>query len=164
MATITTDEQFRMAAGVWIPAHQGVFLGTSFVDAAGRKIFDERPQPFDVTPPPAELEAALDTANTNSADENTVSASSELARTARHYLRDQLRSNSPNLNTIFTTIKTFVDNNPAVLQVMLNNAIDGMAAAYGWNAVNVKGATGASTNAVKAQYIEAAKSIVSLFA
>lgn len=160
---ITTNEQFRLAASVWIPAHTGAFQGTPFIDASARKIWDERPIPFDVTPSNAVLEAALDTANANNADENTVSASSELMHTARRYLRDQLRSANPNLTTIFNTIKGVVDGNAALL-VAMNNNIDVMALAYGWNGNNVKNATGASGNALKAQYVEAAKSIVALFA
>lgn len=160
---ITTDEQFRLAAGVWIAANPGAFQGTSFVDASGRKIWDERPEPFDVTPAAAILEAALDIANASVSDENTVSAASEIMRTAKRYLRDQFRSASPSLSTVFTTTKNFVDANPQLLTAM-NNMIDVMSLAFGWNAANVKAATGASTNALKAQYIEAAKSIVALFA
>ncbi len=160
---ITTDEQFRMAAGVWISANPGVFEGTSFVDAAARKIFDERPAPFDVTPSNAILEAALDTANAAAADEGNVSTASELAHTARRYLRDQFRAASPSLTTVFNATKNFVDGNPALLTT-LNNMIDVMSLAYGWNAANVKAATGASTNALKAQYVEAAKAVVNLFA
>lgn len=160
---ITTDEQFRLAAGVWIPANPTAFQGTPFVDAAARKIYDERPALVDVTPNAAALEAALDTANANVIDDTTVSAAADLARTARRYLRDQLRSASPNLGVIFATIKSFVDGNPSLL-IALNNNIDVMALAYGWNATTVKNATTASTNAVKAQYVEAAKSIVGVFA
>jgi hypothetical protein len=163
MAVIDSDEKFRLAAGVWIPANPGAFQGTPFIDAAGRKIYDERPAPVDVTPSNATLEAALDTANTNVTDDASVSTSSDLARTARRYLRDQLRSANPNLGTIFSTIKAFVDGNPQLL-VALNNNIDVMALAYGWSAANVKNATAASTNPLKAQYVEAAKSIVAIFA
>lgn len=163
MAVITTDEQFRLAAAIWIEANPGVFQGTAFVDASGRKIWDERPNPVDVTPSNAILEAALDTANTNVSDEGVVSAASEIMRTAKRYLRDQLRSNNPSIGTIFSTIKGVVDGNAALLAT-LNNTIDGMALAFGWNAANVRNATGASTNVIKAQYIEAAKSIVALFA
>lgn len=161
---ITTDEHFRLAAGVWIPAHPELFQGTPFIDASGRKIYDERPNPVDVTPNTAALEAALDTANTNVSDEGTVSAASEIMRTAKRYLRDQLRSNSPSIGAIFTTIKATVDANPATLLIALNNTIDGMSLAFGWNATTVKAATGASSNVIKAQYVEAAKSIVALFA
>lgn len=160
---IATDEQFRLAAGVWVPANPGTFQGTPFIDASARKIYDERPALVDVTPPTAVLEAALDTANANVTDTNTVSVSSDLARTARRYLRDQLRSANPNLGTIFITVKNFVDGNPQMVTA-LNNNIDVMALAYGWNAANVKNASAASTNAIKAQYIEAAKSIVGIFA
>ncbi len=163
MAVITTDEQFRLAAGVWIPANPTAFQGTPFINASNRKIYDERPAPVDVTPSTPVLEAALDTANAGVSDETTVSVSSEMARTAKRYLRDQLRSASPNLGTIFSTIKTFVDGN-AQLLTALNNNVDVMALAYGWNATNVKNASAASTNAVKAQYVEAAKSIVGIFA
>jgi hypothetical protein len=160
---ITTDEQFRLAAGVWIPANPTAFQGTPFVDAAARKIYDERPALVDVTPNATALGAALDIANANVSDEATAAVSSDLARTAKRYLRDQLRSASPNLGVIFSTIKTFVDGNAALLTA-LNNNIDVMALAYGWNATTVKNATAASTNAVKAQYVEAAKSIVGVFA
>jgi len=160
---ITTDEQFLLAASVWIPANPQAFQGASFVDATGRRIFDERPNPVDVTPESAVLEAALDTALAAIADEDSISASSNIMLTARRYLRNQLRSANPDITTIFNTIKTSVDGNPALL-TMLNNNITLMALAYGWNAANVRNATAASTNAVKAQYIEAAKSIVALFA
>lgn len=157
--TITTDEQFRLAAGVWIPANPGAFQGTPSIDASARKIYDERPAPVDVTPSTAALEAALDTANANVADDTTVAAASEIARTAKRYLRDQLRSANPNLGTIFTQMKTYIDNNPP-LPLMLNNNIDVMALAHGWNAANVKNATAASANSVKAQYVVAAMNVV----
>lgn len=163
MAVIDSDEKFRLAAGVWIPTNPAAFQGRPFVDAAARKIWDERPAPADVTPNAAALEAALDTANASVSDEATVSVSSEIARTARRYLRNQLRSVNPNLGTIFAQMKTYIDSN-AQLLLMLNNNIDVMALAYGWNAANVKNATGASTNIVKAQYVEAAKSIAGVFA
>lgn len=159
MAVIDSDEKFRLAASVWIGANPGVFQGTSFIDASGRKIFDERPAPVDVTPNTATLEAALDTANTNVVDENSVSVSSEIAHIAKRYFRDQLRSINPPLSPIFTQIKSYIDGN-AQLLLMLNNNIDVMALAYGWNATNVKNATGASTNIVKAQYVVAAMAIV----
>jgi hypothetical protein len=164
MAAIDTDEKFRLAASVWMDTNPGIFQGTRFVDAGGRKILDERINSIvDVTPGIATLESALDTANTNVSDENTVFVSQDIAKTARTYIRNQLRSANPNLGTIFTTIKSFVDNNPQLL-TSLNNNIDVMALAYGWNAVNVKAATGASTNQLKAQYVEAVKSIVAVFA
>lgn len=163
MAVITTDEQFRLSAGVWIPLNSGVFQGKPFVDASGRKIYDERPNPVDVTPAIAVLEATLNTANTNNADDTILSSSSDVMRTAKRYIRDQLRNANPNLGTIFNNIKNSVDGNPALL-VALNNNVDVMALAYGWNAVSVKAATALSTNVLKAQYVEAAKSLVSLFA
>jgi hypothetical protein len=159
---ITTDEQFRLAAGVWIPANPGAFQGTPFVDASARKIYDERPELIDVTPNTATLEAALDTANASVADDATIEVSSNIGKLARRYLRDQLRSVSPSLATIFTQIKSYIDSN-AQLLLMLNNNIDVMALAYGWNANNVKNATGASTNAIKAQYVTAAMGIAGIF-
>jgi hypothetical protein len=159
MAVITTDEQFRLAAGVWIPANPGTFQGTPFIDAAGRKIYDERPALVDVTPSTAVLEAALDTANATVADDTTVSASAEIALTAKRYLRDRLRTVNPNLGTIFNQMKTYIDSN-AQLLLMLNNNIDVMALAHGWNAANVRNATGASTNQIKAQYVVSAMGIV----
>jgi hypothetical protein len=162
MAVITTDEQFRLAAAVWIPANPASFQGTPFVDAAGRKIYDERPALVDVTPSNEVLEAALDTANATVADDATVEVSSNIGKIARRYLLDQLRSASPDLGTIFTQMKAYIDSNPQLL-LMHNNNINVMSLAHGWNAANVRNATNASTNAVKAQYVEAAKSMAGVF-
>lgn len=159
MAVITTDEQFRLAAGVWIPANPAAFQGTASINAAARKIYDERPAPVDVTPSNAALEAALDTANAQVADDTTVVVSSDMARTAKRYLRDQLRSVNPNLGTIFTQMKSYIDSNTQLL-LMVNNNIDVLSLAHGWNAANVKNATAASTNIIKAQYVVAAMGIV----
>lgn len=41
---------------------------------------------------------------------------------ARDYLRKQLMSPSPNITTIYNTVKNVVDNNPTLLQ-MVNNQI-----------------------------------------
>lgn len=160
---ITTDEQFALACSYLVSVGLLPVQGERHIIPVERKVYDQRgggiQNRFDITPNTATLESALDSANANVADENSVAASADIARTARRYLRDQLRSANPNLGTIFSQIKTYIDSN-AQLLLMLNNNIDVMALAYGWNAANVKAAAAGSTNAIKAQYVEAAKSIV----
>ena len=166
MAAITNDEQFRLACSYLVSVGLLPVQGERVIAATARKVYDQRgagiENQFDITPNTATLESALDSANAAVTDENSVAVSSDIGRTARRYLRDQLRSANPNLGTIFTQIKTYIDSN-AQLLLMLNNNIDVMALAYGWNAANVKAATGASSNLLKAQYVEAAKSIAGIF-
>jgi len=82
-------------------------------------------------------------------------------RQGKAYLRNQLLAASPNLATIFTKLKEYIDSNADLLR-MQNNSIDAMSLAYGWNAANVKAAAAGSSNAVKAQYLESVKSIIGL--
>ena len=141
MAVIDSDEKFRLAASNWIESNPGVFQGTRFVDATGRKIYDERPQPVDVTPDTATLEAALDNANAGVAEEAALQTTRDIAlASAKIYLRNQLRSVSPNPTTIFNTIKGYVDSNASLL-LMVENQIDLMSIALVWTTATVKAGT-----------------------
>lgn len=50
---------------------------------------------------------------------------------ARDYLRKQLLKPSPNVQTIYSTIKSYVDSHPQLLQ-MVNNELALANLAYGW--------------------------------
>jgi len=75
----------------------------------------------DITPNTATLEAALDSANAAT----TVATTKTVARTlllsdAKNYLSAQLATASPNVQTIFTTVKTYVESNAILTQMMVN--------------------------------------------
>lgn len=124
MAAIATNDDFRNACEYLIQHAGLVVQGERVIIAGERKVFDRRgagiENLFDITPDTATLETALDNANAGIADENTVATTASVAKTARRYLRDQLRSASPNVTTIFNTVKAFVDDNPTLSQMVTN--------------------------------------------
>lgn len=59
----------------------------------------------------------------NIGENNKIEATRSVSiNQARDYLRKQLASPSPNITTIYNTVKNVVDNNPTLLQ-MVNNQI-----------------------------------------
>lgn len=79
---------------------------------------------------------------------------------ARDYLRRQLLSNSPDIPTIYTTVKNFVANKPELLQ-MVNNKLALAQLAYGWTVVSMNAG---ANNTDRARYLECILSVVGLLA
>lgn len=71
----------------------------------------------------------------------TDNQKAELARQAaledaRDYLKKQLVNPNPNVSTIYTTVKAFVDNRPQLLQMVTNN-LNLCRAAFVWGALDL---------------------------
>jgi hypothetical protein len=148
MATIQSNDDFVNAINHLVSInHVAVQVqGARFLDAPARKVFDERgagvENVIDITPDTPTLEAALDSALLElSASETKAVARTLLLSDAKNYLSNQLQSASPNVQTIFNTVKAYVDSN-ATLAQMLSNQIALFNTAYGVT-VNPAGATAA---------------------
>lgn len=106
---IVTDEDFRLAAAVWIDVNPGAFQGARFIDAATRKIYDEQPAPVDVTPDTAILEAAL---------------SSALAALATQQQHDSTVAGMKTAALIDFDASALKNKTPAQIQTFMQNKID----------------------------------------
>lgn len=74
---------------------------------------------------------------------------------ARDYLRKQLMQNSPNISTIYTTVKSHVDAQP-ILQRMVSNEIALARLAYAWPVLGIL------TDTDKARYLMAVQNVIAL--
>ncbi len=144
MAILQTIEDFRRAVAYLqsINHFGAVVLSLNVGDTVAEcEVLDDDTL-TDVTPNTATLESALDSANT----QLTTAQTQAVARTlmlsdAKNYLSNQLQSAAPSVQTIFTTVKAYVDGN-ATLSQMVTNQIALFNSAYGVT-VNPAGATAA---------------------
>lgn len=131
MATITTNDDFVNACNYLIAQGQLASIGARFIDAVNRVVIDEDNN-SNITPNTATLEAALDSANTEIADNLALKAAALVAVTqGKDYLRRQMLKASPNVNDVYTTVKNVVDANTYLAQ-MVNNVVAINSNAYAW--------------------------------
>jgi hypothetical protein len=166
VATINTDEDFRLAASTWADANPGEFTGTRFIDATGRKIYDETTNPNpppgvllnDVTPSQAALEAALDDALAAIAQQQEIEEARAAITQIRTYLQQQLVKVSPDTPaTIVTTIKDIANGNTFLARIMTNQ-VSVMNSAHGWS-LTQNPATAQTRN----QYIKTVEIILGIY-
>lgn len=116
MAAIVTNEDFRLAATEYLRANN--ITGATPLPAE-RKIMSA--QNVDITPSTPVLEAALDTALANKAEEDAIRDARAALTRVRVYLRNQLMSSTPhNPQQLVSNIKPEVDGNVKLTQMMTN--------------------------------------------
>lgn len=144
MATLQTTNDFRDAIRYLqsIDHFGSVILQVNVGDTVAEcEVLDDDTL-TDITPDTVTLEAALDSANAEISESETKAIARTLMLSdAKNYLSNQLQSASPNVQTIFNTVKAYVDNNPTLTQ-MLTNQIALFNVAYGVT-INPSGATAA---------------------
>lgn len=97
----------------------------------------------------------------NTGENNKIEAArSASINQARDYLRKQLLASSPDIPTIYTTVKNFVANKPELLQ-MVNNKLSLAQLAYGWTVASMNAG---ANNTDRARYLECILSVVGLLA
>lgn len=154
MATIDTDEKFRLAASQHLSANS---ITGATVLATDRKIISA--QNVDITPSQVVLEAALDAGLVVATEDSARDSARNAIPAGRLYLQRQLAAVSPDtLATIISVIKPVVDNN-TILARMVGNQIDQMSLAFTWTAASVKTPT---TQADRARYIAAVEMVIAL--
>lgn len=160
MAIISNDEDFVLALNHLIAQGQLPVQGARFIDRVARKVIDERiGGNVDITPDTPTLEAALDAATVTLTTEQTKAiARTVLLSDAKNYLSNQLQSSNPNVQTIFNTVKAYVDGN-ATLSQMVSNQIALFNTAYAVT-VNPSGATAAD----RARYLICCQLVLSTIA
>lgn len=144
MAILQTTEDFRKAIAHLQSVNHfgGAILQMNIGDAVEEcEVLDDDTLTI-LTPDTPTLESALDSALVElSASENKAVARTLLLSDAKNYLSAQLQSSNPNVQTIFNTVKAYVDGN-ATLSQMVSNQIALFNTAYAVT-VNPSGATAA---------------------
>jgi hypothetical protein len=166
MAVIDTDTKFQDAASVWIAANPGAFSGTPFPNKTERKIYDEQNNPtpppeklfIDVTPSQAVLEAALDSFNTEKAQQAEIDEARVAIGLIRTYLQNNLVKLSPdNATTVVTKIKEFANGNTYLARIMTNQ-VNVMNSAHGWSLTQTP-----TTAQTRSQYIKTVEIILGVY-
>lgn len=114
----------------------------------------------------AEDEPLIDTiigahnASVQTDEQKLQSAQSAALNQARDYLRKQLLNPSPNITNIYNNVKSQVDANPQLLQIV-NNKLSIAQLAYGWTVASMNAG---ANNTDRARYLECILSVVGLLA
>lgn len=121
MAAITTDQDFVLAVSYLVDTGQLPVTGERYIDAAARKVYDQRPgELVDITPIQSVLESALDAARLQVNSDTSLQNARDIAlKQARKYILGQLRNPSP-VATIYNTVRPVVDADPE-LPTMVNS-------------------------------------------